>query len=125
LDECAGNSSDFELLGCNDAVAQDIAAGWDYRGAAVFSSLRATYDAALRRSATFLSKRRPNAIVVTDDGIASNIILIAAAKVLGVPVLRCPNGNATYRDLENAIALKVASGTAVDVDTPAARMVQQ
>lgn len=59
---------------------------------------------------TILKQVRPSAIVVAEDGIAGPMVLMAAARELGIPIIDLPYGHGTQRDLEVSLERKQADG---------------
>ena len=62
----------------------------------------------LAAARAILKQIKPSAIVVAEDGIAGPMVLIAAARELGIPIVDLPYGHGTERDLEVSLERKQA-----------------
>jgi hypothetical protein len=65
---------------------------------------------ALTRATAALRRLEPSVLIVSEDGISSNLHLMAAARHLGIPVLDVPYGNAVREEFDTDLERKSRSG---------------
>jgi hypothetical protein len=83
----------------------------------VYTALQSNMVSTLSRINSLISDFQPSAIVLSDDGVACNIILASLAKALGISVVCCPYGDGGYQDLENTVGRLAESGGGYSVDS--------
>lgn len=69
------------------------------------------FSAAINLLTTF----SPNLIIVAEDGIASNFVLLSAARKKKIPILDCPFGFGSRIDLENSLESKSQCGELIEL----------
>lgn len=83
------------------------------------------HDTHLRAARQLIRSVGPRAVVVAEDGITGNCWIIEAARRAGVPVVDCPYGYGTRRDLENDLANKERQGELRLLDGPYAEEIRR
>lgn len=72
----------------------------------------AVQQALFDQARTMLNATNADLLIVCEDGISGNLPLISAAIKQKIPVLDCPYGYGTSRDLEKDLSNKISQGTA-------------
>lgn len=95
------------------------------RRAESFKNLAFSYKIELNQVISILKDIKPKSLLVSSDGIASNMFLNSVAQSLNIPIICCPYGFCGEIDLHNDLLKKIESGRSIDTSMHGGKIVKK